>query len=193
MPRLFTAIELPDEIRDHLSDLDRPLPGAKWIAPDDMHITLRFAGDIEGRAAREFADMLAEIDLDVFQLRLEGLGAFGGNDPRAIWAGVAASEPLEALARANERAARAAGLPPEQRPFKPHVTLARLRNTPSEFVARYLGRIGAFRSDPFMVTRFVLYSSKPKVGGGPYVVESSYRLRGAWDDDAEDETRDHWR
>lgn len=193
MPRLFTAIELPDDVKDQLGDLEKPLPGAKWVATDDLHITLRFAGDIEGRAEREFSELLAGIDADAFELRLADLGAFGGNEPRVIWAGVEPSPALEVLARANERAARAAGLPPDGRAFKPHVTLARLNRTPPEIVARYLGRIGAFRSRPFPVSRFVLFSSKPKVGGGPYVVEEAFPLRGGWHDDEEDEGPARWR
>jgi 2'-5' RNA ligase len=82
------------------------------------------------------------------------------------------------LARANERAARAAGLPPEGRTFKPHVTVARLKYAGPDAIARILGRIGAFRSRPFLVGRFVLFSSRPKVGGGPYVVEAAFPLRG---------------
>ncbi len=182
MPRLFAGLEIPEEIRDQLSDLERPLPGAKWVDIDDLHITLRFAGDIEGLVAREFEMGLAEIEVDAFELRLEGLGTFGGNDPRSIWAGVAPSEPLEALARACDRAARNAGLAADRQPFKAHVTLARLRNTPAELVARYLGKIGAYRSEPFPVSAFVLFSSKPRVGGGPYVIEAAYPLRGGYYD-----------
>ena len=193
MPRLFAGIELPEDIRDQLSDLARPLPGAKWGDDDDFHITLRFAGDIEGRAAREFTELLGEIEADAFELRLEGLGAFGGNEPRVIWAGVSASPQLEALARACDRAARNAGLPAEAKPFKPHVTLARLRGTPPEAVARALGQIGAFRSEPFAVKELVLFSSKPKVGGGPYVVEATYPLRGGWYDMDDDARTDRWR
>lgn len=193
MPRLFAGIELPEEIKEHLSDLERPLPGAKWVEHDDLHITLRFAGDIEGRIARDFTDMLGEIEADAFELRLEGLGTFGGNEPRTLWAGVAACPALDALARACDRAARNAGLPPETKPFKGHVTLARLRNVSPDSVAHMLGKIGAFRSEPFAVSEFVLFSSKPKVGGGPYVVEATYPLRGGYfdmDDDAHDDT---WR
>lgn len=194
MPRLFSAVELPEEVRDHLADLHKPLPGAKWVCADDMHITLRFAGDIEGRMARDFREMLAEIDCDAFEVRLDGLGTFGGNDPRAIWAGVMPNPQLETLARACDRAARSAGVPAEARAYKPHVTLARLRGTPPELVARYLGRIGAFRSDAFAVSRFVLYSSRPKVGGGPYIVEDAYQLRGGYDEDFVDEAaQDGWR
>jgi 2'-5' RNA ligase len=103
---------------------------------------------------------------------------FGGNEPRSIWAGVETSAPLEALARANDRAARAAGLPPDGRQFKPHVTLARVKYASADEVARVLQRIGAFRSQPFIVSRFVLFSAKPKTGGGPYAIEEAFNLRG---------------
>ena len=178
MPRLFTAIELPDDVRAELYRLHLPLPGARWIKPQDYHITLRFAGDIEPVQAREFADNLASIDLDVFELRISGLGAFGGNDPSSVFAEVAPSPALESLARAHEKAARSAGLVPEKRPFKPHVTLARLRHSSPDAVARYLTRFSGYRSEPFFVSHAALMSSKPSVGGGPYGVVETFPLRG---------------
>lgn len=178
MPRLFTAIELPQETREELARLHMPLPGARWQEADDYHLTLRFAGDIDNAAAREFAANLASIDADAFELRLAGVGAFGGNDPQTVFAGVAPCEALEALARAHEKAARNAGLGVQKRPFKAHVTLARLRNSNAEAVARYLTRFGGYRSAPILLTRFVLMSSKPGTGGGPYGVVESYPLRG---------------
>ena len=192
MPRLFAGIELPQAIRDQLSDLSKPLPGAKWVDDDDLHITLRFAGDIEGRVARDFTDLLGEIETDAFELRLQDLGTFGGHDPRSIWAGIAPNPALDALARACDRAARNAGLPPEPHPFKAHVTLARLRSAPPDVLATYLGGIGAFRSEPFAVGAFVLFSSRPKFGGGPYVVEATYPLRGAYDDMTDEADNDKW-
>ena len=165
--------------------LRQPLPGARWIEPDNFHVTIRFAGDIDNGIAREFADFLAEVESRIFRVRLKGTGAFGGNDPRSLWAGVEAGPELEALARAHERAARAAGLPPEQRKFKPHVTIARLKNARPEIVAQYLQRNGGFATDYTTVTRFVLFSSKPLVGGGPYVSEEIYPLAGAQYEDYE--------
>jgi 2'-5' RNA ligase len=179
MPRLFTGIEIPAAQREEIARLKVPLPGGgRWTEPDDLHLTLRFVGDIERGQAEEFAERLETIDLDAFELRLAGLGAFGGNEPRSIWAGVEESGALETLARANDRAARAAGLPPDSRAFKPHVTLARLKYASADEVARVLQRLGAFRTAPFIVARFVLFSAKPKTGGGPYAIEEAFNLRG---------------
>ena len=151
MPRLFTGIEIPDEQREDIARLRMPLPGgSKWVEPDNLHLTLRFAGDISNAQAAELTDRLAGISADAFELRLAGLGTFGGNEPRSLWVGVEPSPELEALARANERAARACGLAPEPRVFKPHVTVANLRFATPDAVARILGRIGAFRSEPFL-------------------------------------------
>ena len=176
--RLFAGLEIPETHRLRLSFLKMPLPGAKWIEPDDMHITLRFAGDIDNRVAEDFAGFLAEIDIEPFEVRIAEVGAFGGREPRVIWAGAEGGPALDALQRATERAARAAGLEPESRSFKPHVTLARLRGTKPEAVARFLGSRGPLELPPFAVERFVLFSSRPNVGGGPYVVEDVYPLGG---------------
>jgi 2'-5' RNA ligase len=178
MPRLFAGIEIPEATRGTLARLKMPLPGAKWVEPETFHITLRFAGDIDNRQADEFASALGAIDASAFSIRISDLGAFGGNEPRSLWAGVDPSRELEALQRATERAARNAGLAAEPRAFKPHVTLARLKHTRSDAVARFLERKATFQCEPFAVSRFVLFSSKPVSGGGPYVVEEAYPLAG---------------
>lgn len=179
MPRLFTAIEIPDALRPELKALHLPLPGARWVKPEDYHLTLRFAGDVNNIVAREFAANLGGIVADAFSLRLSSVGTFGSHDPRALWAGIETSPALDFLARAHERAARNAGLPPEKRSFKAHITLAHLKNSNPEAVARYLSRYAAFRSEPFAVTNFVLLTSKPVTGGGPYVKEEMFPLQGA--------------
>src|SRR5262245_14780499 len=138
MPRLFTALEIPETIRVQLSLIRASVGGAKWIAAEDMHVTLRFAGDIDGRTADDLAELLADVAVQPFQVTIAGTGSFGGREPRALWAGVEAGPELEALQRANERAARSAGLEPESRKFVPHVTLARLRGVRQGAVARFL-------------------------------------------------------
>ena len=176
MPRLFTGIEIPGHIVERLSYLRGGLAGARWIHAENYHLTLRFIGDVDRHTARDFTSALGGIVADPFELWLNGLGSFGGGKPRAIFAGIAPSEGLEALRRANERAAREAGLPPEGRNFKPHVTLARLRGARADAVAAYLERQGGIGPSTFTVDRFVLYSSRNSVGGGPYVVEAAYPL-----------------
>jgi len=179
MARLFTGIEIPEDVKDQLSDLQQPLPGVRWIDDDDLHLTLRFVGDIEKRMAEEFALALSEIShVGVFEMRLSGLGTFGGRDVRQIWAGVESGPELRALARAHERAAQSAGLPVEKRTFKPHVTIARARHSRDETIARFLARHGAFRSHAFTVSHASMFSAKPITGGGPYVVEERFSLAG---------------
>ncbi len=182
MQRLFAGIELSDEAMEDVARLKAPLPGARWIEPDNLHITLRFAGDIESRVAADFSSALTEIRVEAFSLRLKGLGTYGGATPSTLWAGVEASSQLGALQRATERAARRAGLSPETRAFKPHVTIARLGRSRDVALARFLERNAHFASEPFFVGRFVLFSSRPRVGGGPYVVEEVYPLSGGLGD-----------
>jgi RNA 2',3'-cyclic 3'-phosphodiesterase len=183
MPRLFSAIELPEATRAELHRLHMPLPGARWLASEDYHLTLRFAGDIGNRLADEFAANLASINADAFEIRLAGVSAFGGNDPNLVYAGVEPCDALDALARAHEKAARNAGLAIQKRPFKAHVTLARLQHSNVEAVARYLTHFGGYRSDPIFVSRFVLMSSRPGTGGGPYGVVEAFPLRGGYSED----------
>lgn len=174
MPRLFTALELPDRIKDRLNLLRGKVPGARWIDPENYHITLRFVGDVDANTARYFMTALASVDAPSFELRLTGLGSFGGSKPRTLWAGVEPCEPLMALQRSHERAARMASLPAETRNFTPHITLARLNNTKPQILAEYLSYYGGFFCEPFTVKGFVLFSSRANQGGGPYLVEADY-------------------
>lgn len=174
MPRLFIGLELPEMVRVRLALIGGPLPGAKWIPPEDMHLTLRFIGDIDNRQADELVGFLDDIRLTSFELTIRDLGAFGGNEPRIIWAGADATPALELLQRGVEKAARLSGLPPETRSFKPHVTLARLRGTKPDIVARFLGSRPGLAIEPFVVERFALFSSRPRVGGAPYVIENVF-------------------
>lgn len=157
------------------------LYGARWIDPEYYHLTLRFIGDVDGATARDFTEALGELVAAPFTLKLNGLDSFGGKKPRTIFAGVAPSPELEALQHAHDGAARVAGLAPERRKFTPHVTIARLRGTRPDAVAAYLQNAGLI-SETFTVTRFVLYSSRNSVGGGPYVVEAAYDLEDDEDD-----------
>jgi len=177
MPRLFTGLEVPSDIGFLLSLKRGGLTGARWVDPENYHITLRFIGDVDGQTADEVADSLDRLANSMrFTVRLTHLGSFGGDKPRALFAGVEPSEALTRLQAAQERVLQRAGLPPEGRKFVPHVTLARLRGTSAEELARFIAEAGRFEPLSFPVGRFVLFSSKDSVGGGPYVVEQSYPL-----------------
>jgi len=176
MPRLFTALELPADIAFSLSLLRGGLPGARWIDPENYHMTLRFIGDVDQHVADDVADTLTRISRPSFKLALSGLGAFGSRKPHSIWAGVTTSQELKELQAEQERRLQRLGLEPERRKFTPHVTLARLKTASQADVAAYLALRGDFRTPPFEVGRFVLLSSRASKGGGPYVVEEAYPL-----------------
>ena len=152
------------------------LPGARWITPDHYHVTLRFIGDVDEIAAQEIDLALSRVRRGSFELHLEGLTSFGGRKPRAVVATVAPSPALLELQAEQERLMQRIGLEPEGRKYTPHVTLARLRDSSSFDVAEYLAARGLFRTAAFPVTRFVLFSARASVGGGPYVVEADYPL-----------------
>ena len=176
MPRLFTGLEIPAEIGQSLSNLRGGLPGARWIDPENYHVTLRFIGDIDGASANEIASMLFRVDRKPFEVKVQGLQSFGGRKPRAVVATIAPSKPLMDLQAELERLMQRIGLDPEGRKFIPHVTLARLYDATDRDVADYLSLRGYFPSKVFMAERFVLFSSRASTGGGPYVVEDAYEL-----------------
>ena len=176
MPRLFTGIEIPAAIGQQLSMLRGGLPGARWIDPENYHLTLRFIGDVDDTTAHEAHDALGRVRRGPFDLHLQGVIAFGGRKPRAIVAAMSAPPALVELQAEQERLMRRIGLAPEGRKYIPHVTLARLRQSSSREVADYLAARGLFRTPEFRVNRFVLFSSRNSTGGGPYVVEASYPL-----------------
>lgn len=178
MPRIFTGLEIPSDIAQSLSMMRGGLPGARWIDPENYHITLRFIGDVDDEIAHEVAFMLGKVKRNAFELKLDGLISFGGRKPRAVVAAIAPTSPLIEVQAEQERLMQRIGLEPEGRKFTPHVTLARLRDSSSQQVADYLAARGFFRASPFRVSRFVLFSSRASVGGGPYVVEASYPLEG---------------
>lgn len=179
MPRLFTGIEIPDHVGQALAMLRGGIPGARWIDTTSYHLTLRFVGDVDGHTASELADALYRVDRPDFTIELDGLAAFGSNKPHAIVAKVQPSRALSEMQAEQERLMQRLGLPPDQRKFTPHVTLARLRGTSPRQVADYLAMRGGFRAPPLRVERFVLFSARESVGGGPYLVEEAYQLRKA--------------
>src|SRR5271156_7142873 len=176
MPRLFTALELPERVAGQMALARGGVVGARWLEAGDYHVTLRFIGDVDGRAAHDVAETLGDIRRPKAVVRFEGLSWFGGDKPRAIVARVKADPALMDLQAEHERRLRRLGIEPETRRYTPHVTLARLRGAGQAAIASYLATRGVLVADPFVAERFVLYSAREGSGGGPYVVEAAYPL-----------------
>jgi len=168
MPRLFVALRPPPHVRQALLAIMGGIEGARWQDDAQLHLTLRFVGEVEPHAAEDLAAMLGRISAPPFELRLAGVGYFERKGvPHTLWAGLAPSPPLTALNRKVESACRAAGLPPEQRAFAPHVTLARL-NRSSGPIQPFLVAHAALGSDPFEVEAFWLFESLMGRAGSHY-------------------------
>ena len=175
MIRLFAAVEAPEPIAQGLGRRQQGLPGARWRPPETLHITLRFFGAVTENVAADLDSELAQITWAPFQLSLEGVGCFGeGDDLRAVWAGVAPSKPLNVLAKRCERAARRAGLAPDRRVYKPHLTLAYLKRAEPARVAAWTASHNLLKSPEFRIDRFGLYSSWPTAQGSRYDLEREY-------------------
>lgn len=179
--RLFAAIAIPDDIAERLLALQKGVPGARWRPRENLHLTLRFFGEVAEPVADEIDAALAEIAeaAAAFELQLKSAGSFGKEAPHTLWIGAGESEALRRLAADSERAARRAGLKPETRKFHPHVTLAHLSNAELGRVHGFEARLGLFESRPFNVESFGLYSSWiRKSAPSLYRLEAEYRLRG---------------
>jgi RNA 2',3'-cyclic 3'-phosphodiesterase len=175
--RLFAAIPIPSDIAELLAQRQFHVEDARWRPLDLMHITLRFFGEVAENVMQDLDSELSGLSIPAFDLTLQGAGHFGDGDRiRAIWAGVADSDPLRRLAARCETAARRAGLPPETRNFHPHVTLAYLRRPDPVEIAAWIGRNNLLKSPSFRVERFGLYSSWPGEAGSIYELERHYRL-----------------
>ncbi|MCR9136801.1 MAG: RNA 2',3'-cyclic phosphodiesterase [Alphaproteobacteria bacterium] len=180
MPRLFIALEMPQEVTLSLSLLRGGLHGARWIDVENYHMTLRFIGDIDAPTADELVNALDRIERPQFDLSLIGMGSFGSKKPHSLWAGVSASPELLALQAEIERICQRLRLRPDPRKFTPHITIARLRGARVEDVVSYLSARSNFQTNSFTVSRFVVMSSRDSVGGGPYVTEEAYPLHPAF-------------
>jgi 2'-5' RNA ligase len=177
MMRLFVAIALPDVVAATLALIQAGVPGARWQTREQMHLTLRFIGEVDGRNAASIDDALSLISVPPLTLQLKGVGEFGGKRPHTLWAGVAPNDALLHLQRKIETALQRIGLEAEPRKFTPHVTLARLRATPRGRVMDYLVDHALYASAPFEAEEFILYSSHLSPNGSLYRTEQTYALR----------------
>ena len=176
MHRLFVAIRPPEDIRDLLIDAMDDSPELRWVGDDNLHLTLRFIGEVERPLADDIALALSRVRSERFELRIAGVGIFEQRNGGALWAGVQPKEPVAALAAKVERACVAAGLEPERRAFHPHVTLARWNRREGKAAQAFLERNRALASEPFAVDRFILYESRLSRHGAHYEEVGDYPL-----------------
>ncbi|WOR14961.1 RNA 2',3'-cyclic phosphodiesterase [Hyphomonas sp. FCG-A18] len=179
MHRLFAALPVPDLIAERVLGLSEDLPGARWRQRDHLHITLHFYGEVHHDTAEEIANRLEAIRCEPLELELSGVGWFGRKAPHNLHALIAENPALTALAKDCRKIARTLGLKLEDRPFKPHITLAYCKDTPLDMVRHWSETFQTLRSNPFLADTFHLYESfTSKHRQSQYVPQADYALEG---------------
>ncbi len=178
--RLFVALSIPEAVAQSLMLLQGGVPGARWQSREQLHLTLRFIGEVDGRDARAIDDVLSAIAAPAFDLQLHGVGQFGNKQPDALWAGARRNTALEHLQKKVDTAIRRVGQPLDAHKFTPHVTLARMRNPEPGKVIEWLTYHALYTSTEFTVGAFCLYSSVLTSDGSVYRIEQTYPLEGAY-------------
>lgn len=176
MHRLFVAIRPPRDIRELLLDAMEESADFRWQEEQQLHLTLRFVGEVERPIANDFADALARIRAGALHLRIAGFGRFEQRNSGALWAAVEPKPPLAALAAKVERVCQSVGLEPERRAFHPHITLARWKGRRTREVHDFLERTRDLSSGPFEIDRFILFESRLSKHGAHYEEVAAYPL-----------------
>ena len=174
MHRLFVALRPPVPVRDLLIDAMHSVPGLRWQDDEQLHLTLRFVGEVERPLAEDLALALGRVRFEPFDLRIAGVGRFERGGRGALWAGVEPRKPIAALAAKVERACVGVGLEPERRAFHPHITVARWGRSAADSLDPYLARHAALVSEPFEVDAVHLYQSHLGRDGAHYEVVADY-------------------
>ena len=177
MIRLFTAVPIPAVFRQQLHAMGRSLPNARAVPEEQIHITLRFIGEVEGTLFKDIRENLHSIKTSPFSVALQGVGHFPPRGkPRVIWAGLQPTDHLIKLKRKIDTCLIECGLAPDTRKYSPHVTLARLNNPPMQRVTSFLAGNAFLRFEEFNVDTFHLYSSKLTNKGAIHMLEAKYPL-----------------
>ena len=178
MYRLFVAVDLPEEVIKVVTAVREELPGARWVPAEQLHLTLRFIGEVDEALFKHIKSALATVKGRPFRMALQGIGHFPpGKHPRVLWVGMEENEALLQLQQDVELALVNAGLAPEERRFSPHITIARLKETPGGRVLSCEEKHAAL-TDHFSVEGFHLYSSTLTGSGAIHRREATYTLGG---------------
>jgi 2'-5' RNA ligase len=177
MHRLFVALRPPPEMRARLLSLMGGVRGARWQRDDQLHLTLRFIGEVDRPRADDVASALSAVDRPRPRITLQGAGSFDHKGQvHCLWAGVAPDDALSQLHDRVNRALVRAGIAPEQRAFKPHITLARLGRQAGP-VGPFLGRTAGLAGPPTTIDAFILFESRLGQDGASYDAVVRYPLR----------------
>ncbi|MEM9706183.1 MAG: RNA 2',3'-cyclic phosphodiesterase [Pseudomonadota bacterium] len=179
MQRLFVAISLPEVVVDALGQLQSGLDGARWRDSDQLHLTLQFIGEVSRRQADDVAVALSGLSVPAFPISLKGCGSFGGDYPRAVWAGVGANDGLGLLQSKVTGALKSAGVEITHRKYAPHVTLAYVEGLQQDAVEKFCAVHGLFKCGPFTIREFHLYESFLGGDGSHYEILETFPLAGA--------------
>lgn len=176
MHRLFVAIRPPERIRGLLLGAMGGVSGARWQNDGQLHLTLRFIGEVDHHCAEDIVAALGGVHHPGFEIALNGLGTFDRRGhPETVWAGVTPHEPLKALHKKANQALARVGVEPEQRAYMPHITLARLKRS-SGHVGNLLAQSGGLSSPLFRIESFALFESKLTPEGAVYIEVENYDL-----------------
>ena len=176
MPRLFTAIKVPDQVTQILALKKSKLKNARWIDQEDYHITLSFLGDISDLEAEKAAGKLGEIQHKPFEVCIDCMDVFGSKRPRTLFAGVRCDGALVNLQAKHGWAMKQVGLKMQARKYAPHVTLARLSSVKPGDVWQFMVQSVEFSPLFFTATGYALFSARNSTGGGPYLVEQEFEF-----------------
>lgn len=178
--RLFIAIEPPDDLKTALCRLRVDVPGARWVPMEQLHLTLAFLGEVEENTAGELVERLALIRTPPFQLGFSTTGCFPSRHrPRVLWAGFEPHPRLMHLAAGVHGAVLACGIPQEERPFSPHITLARLKFPAAREVDAFLTMPQKLKLPPFPVREVILFQSRLTPQGAVHIPIRTFPIAGA--------------
>lgn len=177
MIRLFVGLTLPEAVSGRLAAMAAGIPGARWVEARNLHVTLRFIGEVEDGLARDLHEALADcIRFPALDLTLTGFGTFGSRQPHALWAAVEKTAELARLQTKIETAMVRMGLEPEPRRYTPHVTLARLKASPTGRVQEFIAGHSPLSIGPVTIDHVTLFRSHLGRSGAEYEAVAAYPL-----------------
>lgn len=177
MQRLFVAVELPAAIRLFLAKRQRGLHGVRWSTPGNLHLTIRFIGEVSPERHAAVKAGLRTVRADAFSLQVNGLGFFDKSPQAVPWAGLAPSAGLLELKRQVDGALeRYAGILTGDEPFTPHITLGRMKRADKEALQSFTNKSDATLAAAFMAESFTLFRSVRTPGGAVHTAEERYPL-----------------